>query len=113
MGSVADKIAKKIISSGASKVVDLASWREGRTMALEAGFGDDGLALGELAGHDPCHALYVVAENVASLMAESISGMREVEGLLRQAKLGGGGAARLAAVLAGESPADAILSLAS
>ena len=83
MGSVADKIAKKIISSGASKVVDLASWREGRTMALEAGFGDDGLALDKLAGHDPCHALYVVAENVASLMAESISGMREAKGYVR------------------------------
>ncbi len=36
MGSVADKIAKKIISSGGSKVVDLASWREGRKMALGA-----------------------------------------------------------------------------
>ena len=44
MGSVADKIAKKILSSRGSKVVDLAGWREGRTMALEAGFGDDGPA---------------------------------------------------------------------
>ena len=56
MGSVADKIAKKILSSRGSKVVDLASWREGRTMALEAGFGDDGPAPGKLAGPDPCHA---------------------------------------------------------
>ena len=83
MGSVADKIAKKILSSRGSKVVDLASWREGRTMALEAGFGDDGPALGKLAGHDPCHALYVVGQNVASLMAESISGMREAKGYVR------------------------------
>ena len=83
MGSVADKIAKKIISSGGSKVVDLASLREGRKMALEAGFGDDGLALGKLAGHDPCHALYVVGQNVASLMADSISGMREAKGYVR------------------------------
>ena len=83
MGSVADKIAKKIISSGGLKVDDLASWWEGRKMALEAGFGDDGLALGKLAGHDPCHALYVVGQNVASLMAESISGMREVKGYVR------------------------------
>ena len=36
-----------------------------------------------------------------------------INSLLRQAKLGEGGAARLAAVLAGASPADAILSLAS
>ena len=61
MGSVANKIARKIISPRGSKVVDLAGWREGRTMALEAGFGDDGLALGKkLPGHDPCHALYGV-----------------------------------------------------
>ena len=50
MGSVADKIAKKILSSRGSKVVDLASWREGRKMALEAGFGDHGLALGKARG---------------------------------------------------------------
>ena len=84
MGSVADRIAKKILASRGSKAVDLASWREGRTMALEAGFGDNGPALGKkLAGHDPCHALYVVAQNVASLMAESLSGMREAKGYVR------------------------------
>ena len=83
MGSVADKIAKKILSSRGSKVVDLASWREGRKMALEAGYGDDGLALGKLAGHDPCHALYALGQNVASLMAESLSGMREAKGYVR------------------------------
>ena len=47
MSSVADKIARKIVSSRGSRVVDLASWREGRKMALEAGFGDDGLNLGK------------------------------------------------------------------
>ena len=83
MGSVADKIAKKLVSSRRSKAVDLAGWREGRAMALEAGFGDDGLAPGKpLAGHDPCHAPYDVAQNVASLMAESISGMREAKGFV-------------------------------
>lgn len=56
MGSVTDRIAKKIVSSGGSKVVDLASWREGRKMVLEAGLGDDGSARGKLAGHDPCYA---------------------------------------------------------
>ena len=70
MGSVANKIAKKIISSGGSKVVDLASWREDRKMALGAGFGDDGRVLDKFADHGPCHAQYVVAENVTSLMAE-------------------------------------------
>ena len=83
MGSVAEKIAKKILSSRGSKVVDLASWREGRKMALEAGFGDEGPIPGKFAGLDPCHAIYAVAENAASLMAESISGMREAKGYVR------------------------------
>jgi len=83
MGSVADKIARKLLSSRGSKVVDLAGWREGRAMALEAGFGDDGQVLDKLAGHDPCHALYALAENVVFLMAESISGMREAKGFVR------------------------------
>ena len=83
MGSVADKIAKKILSFRGSKVVDLAAWREGREMALEAGFGDEDPALGKLAGHDPCHAPYIMGQNFASFMAESISGMREAKGYVR------------------------------
>ena len=83
MGSVADKIAKKIISSGVSKAFDPASWGEGGAMSLESGFGDDAPALGEFAGLDPCHALYAVAQNVASLMAESISAMREAKDYAR------------------------------
>ena len=83
MGSVSDKIAKKFISSRGSKVVDLASWREGRKMALEAGFGDEGPVPGKFADHDPCHALYALAQNVASLMAEAISGMREAKSYVR------------------------------
>ncbi len=83
MGSVADKIAKKIVSSRKSKVVDLAGWREGRKMALEAGFGGDGLPLGKFAGLDPCQALYFVGQNVVSLMSESISMMREANGYVR------------------------------
>ena len=80
MGSVADKITKKILSSRGSKVVDLAGWREGRKMAVEAGFGDDGQALRKFEGLDPCHALYAAAQNVASLMSETISGMKEARG---------------------------------
>ena len=52
-------------------------------MALKAGFGDDGLPLGKVAGHDPCHAIYALVQNVASLMAESVSGMREAKGYFR------------------------------
>ena len=76
--------AREIITSPGSKVVNLVRRREGRTMALEVGFDEIGLALvKELADHDPCHALYVVAENVVSPMTESISGMREAKGYLR------------------------------
>ena len=52
-------------------------------MALEAGFGADGFALGKFAGHDPCHALYALGQNIASLMSESISAMREAKGYVR------------------------------
>ncbi len=83
MGSVADKIAKKILTSRGSKVVDLASWREGRKMALEAGFGQEGPIPSKFADLDPCHGIYVLAENVVSLMAESISVMREAKGFVR------------------------------
>ena len=61
MGSVADKIAKKVLSSRGSKVVDLASWREGRKMALDAGLGDEGPIPAKFADHDPCHGIYALA----------------------------------------------------
>ena len=83
MGTVAEKMAKKILSSRGSRVVDLAAWRKGRKMALEAGFGDEGRLPGKFAGLDPCHAVYALAENVSSLMAESLSGMREAKGFVK------------------------------
>ena len=43
-------------------------------MALEAGLGDEGPMPGKFADLEPCHAIYALAENIASLMAESISG---------------------------------------
>ena len=52
-------------------------------MAFEAGLGDDGLARHISAGLDPCHAIYAMGQNIASLMAESISGMREAKGYVR------------------------------
>ena len=81
MGSVANKIAKKITTSGKSKVVKLASWREGRKMVLEARVTDD--AINRFQGYDPCHAVYIFAQNVSSCMAESISVMREAKGYYR------------------------------
>ncbi len=83
MGSVADKMAKKIVSSRGSKFVDLANWREGRKMALDAGFGGEGPIPSKFADHDPCHGLYALAQNIASLMSESVSTMREAKGFVR------------------------------
>ncbi len=83
MGSVADKMAKKIAASRGSKVVDLASWREGRKMALDAGLGGEGPVSAKFADHDPCHGIYALAQNIASLMSESISTMKEAKGFVR------------------------------
>ena len=82
MGSVADKIAKKVTSSRWPKFVDMEGYRKGRKMALEAGSIDDVLVLDDLddlADLDPCHAVYRFALNVCAPMSESISGMREAK----------------------------------
>ncbi len=52
-------------------------------MALEAGFGGEGPVPARFADLDPCHGIYALAENIISLLAESISGMREAKGFAR------------------------------
>ena len=81
MGSVANKIAKKILSSRKSKVIDLESWREGWQMVLKAGSSDD--AVNMYADHDPNLAPYIFGQNVASFISESLSEMREAKGYVR------------------------------
>ena len=83
MGSVAGKIARKILSSRGSKVVDLAGWREGMKLAREAGFGDEGPAPAEFRDLDPCFCVYAQALNIAGPMASSISMFREARGYVR------------------------------
>ena len=83
MGSVADRIAKKVLSSRGSKLIDLAGWREGRKMALDAGLDGEGPIPRKFADHDPCHGIYVLAQNVASLLCEAMSTMREAKGFVR------------------------------
>lgn len=83
MGSVANKIAKKIAAQGRSKVIDLAAWREGKEIVREAGLDDDRVAHLLSKGHDPCHALYIFGQNVASFLSEQISGMKEAKGYVR------------------------------
>ena len=83
MGSVADRIAKKLLSARGSKVADLAGWREGRKMALDAGLDGEGPIPRKFADHDPCHGIYALAQNVASLLSEAMSTMREAKGFVR------------------------------
>ena len=84
MGSVANKIAKKVKSSGKSKVFSLAGFREGRKLALEAGFGDDVPTLSKrFADYDPCHAIYIFGQNFASIMGELIADLREAKDFTR------------------------------
>ena len=83
MGSVADKIAKRMVSARGTKVVDMAVWREGRKLALEAGFGGEGPVPAKFEDLDPCHGIYAMAQNIVSLMAETISMLREAKGFAR------------------------------
>ena len=83
MGSIANKIAKKLKSAGKSKVVDLTAWREGRELALESGLCDVQALSERFADHDPCHAMYVMGQNFASVMTELISGLREAKKFVR------------------------------
>ena len=83
MGSVADRIARKILTSRGSKMVNLAGWREGRKMALGAGLDGEGPIPRKFADDDPCHGIYFLAQNVVSLLSEVMSTMREAKGYLR------------------------------
>lgn len=83
MGSVAERIAKRLTSARRSKGIDLAGWREGRELALEANFGAEGPTHAKFAHLEPCHGIYVLTQNVVSLMAETISAMREAKGYYR------------------------------
>ena len=52
-------------------------------MALEASFGAEGPIHARYAHLEPCHGIYTLTQNVVSLMAESISAMREAKGFYR------------------------------
>ena len=71
MGSVANKIAEKIVSHRSSRTFDLARVHEDQEM------------LASVTEHDPCFALYAFAQNFASLAAEHISSMSEARGFVR------------------------------
>ena len=52
-------------------------------MALEAGIGGEGPVPARFADLDPCHGLYALAQNIASLLSESMSMLREAKGFVR------------------------------
>ncbi len=83
MGSVADKIARKVALQARSKVIDLSEFREGRAIAREAGI--DGSRFKELveAGRDPAFAFHVQGLALVSLFAEAISAMPEAKGYVK------------------------------
>ena len=84
MGSVANKIAKKILSARGSKVVDLTSWQEGKQLATEAGFVPGaGPVPDKFADLHPCHGFYVITQNVVSFLSESISTIKEAKSYVR------------------------------
>jgi hypothetical protein len=73
MGATADKIAGKIASQLKSNIVDLSGLRAVRQIFAEAGLDADGLNKLLSKGHDPCHAVYIFAQNFASVLSEQLS----------------------------------------
>ncbi|WP_247886779.1 plasmid pRiA4b ORF-3 family protein [Azospirillum sp. SYSU D00513] len=83
MGSVADKIARKVATQIRSNVIDLCEFRAGRELAHEAGL--DGSRFRELIeqGYDPAFAFYAQGLRLVSLFAEAISAMPEAKGYVK------------------------------
>jgi hypothetical protein len=79
MGATADKIAGKIASQLKSNVVDLSGLRAVRQIFEEARLDADGLNKLLSKGHDPCHAVYIFAQNFASVLGEQLSKMNEAQ----------------------------------
>lgn len=79
MGSVADKIARKVASQIRSNVIDLSEFRASRERAVEAGL--DGSRFKDLVeqGYDPAFAFYAQGLTLVSMFAEAISAMPEAK----------------------------------
>ena len=77
MGTTADKIAGKIASQLKSNVVSLSGHRAVRQVFEEARLDADRLKDLISEGRDPCHAIYIFAQNFASVLGEQLSEMKE------------------------------------
>ncbi|MGA2042525.1 MAG: hypothetical protein ABSG83_04050 [Roseiarcus sp.] len=78
MGTTADKIARAILAHERAGVIDLSSYRAAQAAAGDARLGDDRLRELLASGYDPAHAVYLYAQNFASLLSEEMSGMKEL-----------------------------------
>jgi hypothetical protein len=77
MGTTADKIAGKIASQLKSNVIDLSGHRAVRQVFEEARLDADRLKDLISEGRDPCHAIYIFAQNFASVLGEQLSEMNK------------------------------------
>ena len=75
MGSVADKIARKVAAQLRSKVIDVSEFRAGRELARDAGF--DGSRFKDLVeqGYDPVFAFLAQGLTLVAVFAEAISAL--------------------------------------
>jgi hypothetical protein len=83
MGTTADKIAGKIASQLKSKLIDLSGLRAAQQLFQEARIDADGLKKLMSKGNDPCHALYIFAQNFASVLGEQLSEMKQTRQFIK------------------------------
>ena len=83
MGSVANKIAKKIMSARKSNVIGLADWAKGKQFALECGFNEKGEFHEKFIGLQPCHLIYTVTQNFSSVISDTICEFKEAKGYVK------------------------------
>lgn len=78
---IADKLAKRMNRYVREKVIDLEAVRTGKEIAQEM---QETVATREdLAGLHPAHAIYVYAQNQASVMAEQLTALKERDRFVR------------------------------
>jgi hypothetical protein len=88
MGMTANKIAGKIASQLKLNVVALSGQRAARQICEEVPLDSDWQKSLISKGHDPCHAAYIHAQNIASVLAERVSEIKEpVYDIHRRAEL--------------------------
>ena len=78
MGTTADKLAKFIFSQERNGVIDLSAYRTTKASLEEAHLDENRLGQLLAKGRDPAHAVFIYAQNFASVMAEKMSVLKEL-----------------------------------